>query len=204
MADIKCGRCDRHYSKFRSRCPYCGAAKHSKGKRAVGDENNTWKVTVGVSVIVLLIAAVAALLIMTVAGENAPDVGGVTPPVSGGNDSAGGIDSVQGQDPQNPNNQQQGGDTPVTPPEPVLNSIVIRYGLEERTDVSMKEQDVLQFNCGTDPDDYEGTPVWSSSDENIFIVLQSGEITAIKAGTATLTCTLDGKVAECIIRVRAR
>ena len=74
MADIKCGRCDRHYSKFRTRCPYCGAVRNKKGKRAIDRDNATWKVVAGSAIIVVLIAAVAAVLIMTLAGKNTPKV----------------------------------------------------------------------------------------------------------------------------------
>lgn len=101
MADIKCGRCDRHYSKFRSRCPYCGALRNKKGKRAVDDENTTWKVITGSVVLVVLIGLVAAIMIMTFAGEKAPDVGVADKNQQGQQQTgtSGGVDQVQGTDP---------------------------------------------------------------------------------------------------------
>ena len=75
MANITCPRCDRQYSSFRSRCPYCGAFKNNKGKRAADRDNAGWKMIAGSVIILILIASVAAVLIMTIAGNKAPDVG---------------------------------------------------------------------------------------------------------------------------------
>ena len=216
MADVKCGRCDRHYSKFRSRCPYCGALRSKKGKRAVDRDNATWKVTLGAGILIILIAAVAALLIMTFVGGNTADVNNNagadqtqqntdtntdtnTNNQTGTDDNtSNNVDTVTGEDPTGGDNGQQ-----VTPEvtEPVLNSISITYGGDPRTDITMKVGEVIQLRCTTDPSDYEGTAAWSSSNESVFVVLQTGEVTAASVGTATLKVTLGDKTAECLIRV---
>ena len=206
MADVKCGRCDRHYSKFRSRCPYCGALRTKKGKRAVDRDNANWKVVVGVSILIILIAAVTALLVVTFIGKNTTDVGVDTPPDNNAQQDIqenttpddGGVNVVEGQDPTGGDNGQP---DEVEPTEPVLNSISITYGGDPRTDITMSAGEVLQLRCTTDPADYEGTPVWTSSDESVFITLQTGELTAVAEGTATLTVTLGDETAECLIRV---
>ena len=210
MADVKCGRCDRHYSKFRSRCPYCGALRSNKSKRAVDNDNATWKVVAGVAILLLLIAAVAAILIMTYAGQNTPDASNPDQQGSaeqGGQDGtptsdSGGVDSVDGEDSTGGDNGQP---EPTPDPEPVvLNSIRIttRSG-STRTDITMHVRDVVTLSYRTDPADYEGKVTWSSSNENVFIVLQSGELTAVSAGTATLKIVMGDKTAECIVRVIA-
>ena len=44
---------------------------------------------------------------------------------------------------------------------------------------------------------------WSSNNESVATVDTSGKVTAIKAGTATITATVDGKSAECTVTVTA-
>ncbi len=68
IPQTKCGRCDRYYSSLRSRCPYCGAHRHKKGKRTTDSDNATWKIIIGILLIVVLIAAVVVILV-TSAGE---------------------------------------------------------------------------------------------------------------------------------------
>ncbi len=207
MADIKCGRCDRHYSKFRTRCPYCGAARNKKGKRAIDRDNATWKVVAGSAIIVVLIAAVAAVLIMTLAGKNTPkvdnpdkdnqeNVGSNVEDTNGGNSDSSGVDSVDGENPDNEPEEE------VEETGPVLNSIKITTrGGDERTDITMSVQSSVTLSYRTDPDDFEGTVTWSSSDENVLVVLQTGELKAVATGTVTLKVTLGDKSAECIVRV---
>ena len=211
MADVKCGRCDRHYSRFRSRCPYCGALRSNKSKRAVDNDNAKWKVVAGVAILILLIAGVAAILITTYAGQNTPDASDPGQQSSGepgkpeepsGNSDSGGVDSVDGEDSTGGDNGQP---EPTPEPEPVvLNGIRIttRSG-SQRTDITMHVRDVVTLSYRTDPADYEGKVTWSSSNENVFIVLQSGELTAVSAGTATLKIAMGDKTAECIVRVIA-
>ena len=63
IPQVKCGRCDRTYSGLRSRCPYCGAHRHKRGKRTTDGDNATWKLIIGVLLIVILIAAVIVILV---------------------------------------------------------------------------------------------------------------------------------------------
>lgn len=44
---------------------------------------------------------------------------------------------------------------------------------------------------------------WSSSDESVATVTASGSVRGIKAGTATITATADGKTATCTVKVNA-
>lgn len=101
-------------------------------------------------------------------------------------------------------------DDPVTPPAPVLNSVAITYGgrrlaYNEGTGVyefSMKVSDAaIILKATTDPADYEGTPVWEISDESVATILQSGKVTPLKKGTATITVTIGDKTDSCLIRV---
>ncbi len=70
IPQTKCGRCDRTYSGLRSRCPYCGAHRHKKGKRTTDGDNATWKLIIGVLLIVVLIAAVVVILVTSSNDKN--------------------------------------------------------------------------------------------------------------------------------------
>lgn len=45
-------------------------------------------------------------------------------------------------------------------------------------------------------------PVWSSSKSSVAFVDQNGQVTAVKAGTATIKAKLDGITATCVIHVQ--
>lgn len=60
---------------------------------------------------------------------------------------------------------------------------------------------VLNMEYATTPADSGKSVKWSSSDESVFTVLQTGELTVVGSGKATLTLTVDGVTAECIVRV---
>lgn len=68
ISDVKCSRCDRRYSGLRSRCPYCGALRAKRGKRASDNDNALWKLIIGVLLLVVLIAAVIILLVTSLGG----------------------------------------------------------------------------------------------------------------------------------------
>lgn len=70
IPQVKCGRCDRTYSGLRSRCPYCGAHRHKKGKRTTDGDNATWKLIIGILLIVVLIAAVVVILVTSANEKN--------------------------------------------------------------------------------------------------------------------------------------
>ena len=167
----------------------------------------------GSVVLVILIGLVVAIMVMTIAGEKAPDVGVAdkgSQQQTGGNADSGGVDQVQGQDPTggDPTGGQtgtvtdDGGDT-QQPDTPALSSIrITTLGGDDRTDVTMTAGDSVRLSYRTDPEDFEGTVSWKSSDESVATV-SGGTITAVAAGNCTITVTMGDKSAECILRVRA-
>lgn len=186
MADVKCSRCDRYYSMFRSRCPYCGTLRSSKGKRAVNNDNAKWKVIVGISIFVILIGAVAAILYMTYAPvKETPTSPDPEPVVDTPNSDAGGVVTEEGEDP-----------VPSGP-----TSLSITYGGEVKTDITMKANESIKMSAAFEPADYSGGVIWSTSDANVITTAQDGTVMAIGAGTARLILTAGDVTAECIVRV---
>lgn len=63
----------------------------------------------------------------------------------------------------------------------------------------------LQLNCIKNPEDAveEGQITWSSSNSEVATVSETGNVTALQKGTATITASLDGKTSTCNITVDA-
>jgi uncharacterized protein YjdB len=71
----------------------------------------------------------------------------------------------------------------------------------DKAELALKEGQVSAALVPTITDSKGGsnhvsTVKWTSSDETIATVDKDGKVTAVKAGTATITCTTDGKDAE--------
>jgi DNA-directed RNA polymerase subunit RPC12/RpoP len=215
MSEIKCGRCDRRYSSLKSRCPYCGARRNKHGKHSNDENNSTAKLLIGIVILILLIVAVIVLIFSSIKADSATnkktDDNDVTASdgvnqdgVNGGED----IDTVDGTDPTGVTGDgSDATDEPDTTPEPdtttqvQVTSVSITYLGSEKEDVTMSVGDKVDFDDSITPDDADVTVEWSSSDEDVFVVLQTGEVTAVGSGTATLTLTAGDKTAECLIRV---
>ncbi len=213
LPQVKCSRCDRQYSGLRARCPYCGARRSSKGKRAADADNSTWKLVIGILLMVALIAAVVVLLVNAHNEKKANTDGqdGANPDTS----QSGGVSSVDG---TNPGDSTQPGTDEPTQPDPVIDepdppividpptinaeSIMITYAGREKTDFTMKVSEEVQLKVKTVPAEITNTPVWESSNTSVFQVLQSGLVIGVGKGTATLTVTVDGVSAKCIVRVK--
>ena len=71
ISEVKCGRCDRRYSGFRSRCPYCGARRNKRGKHADDDDNSRGKLIVGILLLLILIVAIVVLIVTSLGEKNA-------------------------------------------------------------------------------------------------------------------------------------
>ena len=71
ISDVKCGRCDRRYSGFRARCPYCGARRGKRGKHANDSDNSKGKLIIGLLLILVLVVAVVVLVVTSVNDKKA-------------------------------------------------------------------------------------------------------------------------------------
>ncbi|MBR0298105.1 MAG: Ig domain-containing protein [Bacteroidales bacterium] len=73
----------------------------------------------------------------------------------------------------------------------------------DKNELGMKVGDTQTLNAVITPEDatLRESLVWASSDENVVIVDQSGKVDAIKEGTATVSVSVEGKKAECVITV---
>ena len=199
IPQTKCSRCDRSYSGLRSRCPYCGARRSSKGKRATDTDNATWKLIIGIVLIVVLIAAVIVILVTSLSGD-------ANTPADNDNKGQGfshgdGANNMEGKDPTGENNGEGNGEgedgsdpgnsgenngddddnntqdppednTPTTPVSPLAQSITVKtqYG-GAATDHTLKVAEECRFDATILPTDCTSVPVWTSSDERVASVV---------------------------------
>ena len=65
ISEIKCNKCDRMYSGVRSKCPYCGTRRISKGKYAEDGDNSTGKILIAILIMTVFVVATGVLLFTT-------------------------------------------------------------------------------------------------------------------------------------------
>lgn len=220
---VKCGRCDRRYSVLRSRCPYCGASRAKGSKRVANSGNSMWTLIVGLLIMLILIVAVIVLLVTTLSAEKASKDDDVKPPVSGTEDKYEQGDGVTDltdpddpllpdnntDDPANPDGQNPSGNEGNDVNQAVTSVIMKCFGAELAKcseddadyDISMKVSEKLNIAYETTPAVENPDVKWESSDQNIVMVLQSGQVTAVGNGTAKVTVTVNGASKVCKIRV---
>ncbi len=202
ISEVKCGRCDRRYSGFRSRCPYCGARRNKRGKHADEADNAKAKLVIGVLLLVLLIAATMVLIL-----TSKPDNTEISEPTNSGEPT----DSF----PSGPNEDDNSEIIDTSEPSPsespspseiiieVAEVIVTYTGnpIDENDFTLPKVGDSIQLGFKTIPETTGKTATWKSDKEDVFMVTSDGKVTATGKGWGTLTVTVDGVEGTCIVRV---
>jgi cytoskeletal protein RodZ len=211
ISEVKCGRCDRRYSGFRGRCPYCGARRNKRGKHADEVENAKAKLIIGVLLLVVLIAATMILIFTSLpkgdpdaSSSSSPDTSADASPDTSDPDSD--VTTVEGStEPEDSTSPEESTSSPSMETNVLITAVSITYGDAVKEDVTMEKiGEKLQFKYATTPEATDKVPIWDSSDDNVFTVLNDGTVTACGKGNATLTVTIDGVVGKCIIRVRGK
>ncbi|NLA87527.1 MAG: hypothetical protein GX847_09690, partial [Clostridiales bacterium] len=198
ISEVKCGRCDRRYSGFRGRCPYCGARRSKRGKHADETENAKAKLIIGILLLVLLIAATMILILTSLpedsevsdpsASPTETDSGGFLPDDS---------DVTHIEDTTEPSPPE----TPTSPeiPDVEIAEVIVTYTGKPipDNDFTLKLGESLPLGFKTIPETTDKKATWRSSDENVFMVTSDGKVTGVGAGKATLTVTVDGVTTTC-------
>ena len=194
--DVKCGRCDKHYSSIHSKCPYCGAKKNRDGK-TVKINNTGWQVIVGLVVLILIIVAVVVLLAMSLK-DREPEPGGATAKPAVSASPSNGVSTVTANpsaSPAAPTHTPQ--PTPEPTPEPVVNSIVLN-----REDFTLSNPgDTFQMVATISPAQVQVDIIWISEDPDVATIDENGLVTAVNHGSTKVSATAGGVTKECIVRV---
>ena len=208
ISEVKCGRCDRRSSGFRSRCPYCGARRNKRGKHADDSDNSRGKLIVGALLLLILIVAIVVLIVTSLGekaekpasskNENIVDVNDDEVTTVPGNETAPGQKEDTTIPPENEKKPEEN-----KQPEVELNSVTLTYNgyALEDLDFSMSVGETLKLDYVTDPEDTGLKAKWESSDQDVFIVKSDGTVTAVGEGTETLTLTVGDISVDCIVRV---
>lgn len=72
-----------------------------------------------------------------------------------------------------------------------------------KTNVSMKVGEMLALGVATQPEGAAANALWSSSNSGVASVDENGQITAVSAGSAIVTCTVGELSAQCAVLVNA-
>lgn len=209
ISEVKCGRCDRRYSGFRSRCPYCGARRNKRGKHADESDNSRGKLIIGILLLLILIVAIVVLIVTSLGEKKAADKDDSKKEnIVDVNDDD--VTSVPGTEPtvkptEQETNVPTGNDKQPTENEPKVEveSVTLMYAGREldELDFTIGVGETLQLEYETEPAETGLKPKWASSDENVFIVKSTGEVMGVGEGDETLTLTVGDKTVECIVRV---
>ena len=197
LKQVKCGRCDRNYSAFYGKCPYCGAKKNKDGKTAAAGDNTKWQVIVGLVVLILIIVAVVVLLAMSLKDRDPEPSPGKNPVSASPKDS--GVTTVTSSPTTAPSAPPTATPTPTpeATPEPVVNSIVL-----SREDFTLSGKGSTYTIIATiSPAGSNAEIIWISEDPSVASVDENGLVTALKDGKTIVSATAGGITKECIVRV---
>ena len=226
--EIKCGKCDRRYSSIRSKCPYCGARK-SQGKRAAegeGSNNKQTQMIIGIVVLIVVIVAVVLLVASSLRHRNENNGTDDPNPTSSIGSSTGvtGTEGTQAPETTTGETGETGSETGETgetggtgevtggetgaettpPPEETTPTVTINSILLNRADFTLSEIGAT-WNLGAtlSPAGTDVKVEWTSSDEGVATVDETGTVTAVNRGNCVVTAAAGGAKAECIVRVTA-
>ena len=215
ISEVKCARCDRKYSGVRSRCPYCGARRIGSGKYSEEGDNSKGKMIIGVLIMAVLVVAAGILLFTAPRNDDIEE-----PPVTNSETISSpdipddtGTSGLPGLGPiVTPPSESASPETETPSPTPVtVQSVDITYSnghIEDFTE-PVGKQIPLKVRIEPAGIELEDEIVWTSSNTSVFEVVPSPDGTAAtvtiigsgSARSATLTVSVAGKSAECIVRV---
>jgi len=208
FSEIKCAKCDRKYSGIRSRCPFCGERLIGSGKSVGGTNKYTLKMLVSVAIMSVFVIAAGVLLVTTPVPDAEPPPQIYTPPTPIVPDDRETV-SLPGNHPVTPTpNPDPEPEEPTPEPAPTVRNVIITYNGRENRDFTASVGERVDLRVTVVPDGIEEEVIWTSSNESIFQVVPTNtqgtaaRVTGLGRGTATLTASVGGFDAECIVRVR--
>lgn len=204
-----CARCHRQYASTRSSCPYCGERKSRDLGRSVpvsdsavrgtqanarSAEDLNWQMIFGTIIVVAVLAAVIAIVSVGV-NNDMSSVSALDADTSVAADGVNDGDAVPAASTAVPTATPE--PTPVPTPEQQVTSIAITYLGTDQPGFTQYVGDTVQLDVAFYPINNELTPVWSSSDESVATVDQTGLVTLVGSGTCVISVTVADKTDTC-------
>ena len=193
-----CPKCGQKYSVLRAECPYCGAGNRKQSARttqssdsvrkgtaasARAETNTRWQLVFGLCLIAAVIIAVIILITTTINGDYASAAS--SSPVA---------ETLTPTPPP----------TSTPAPTPTVESITITFLSQPiaNSQFTAPLGGTTQLGATVYPLDVQGTVEWSSSDESILTVDDTGLVTAVGAGWGSVIARCYGAAAECKVFVK--
>ena len=157
----------------------------------------------GLLLLVLLVATIV-LIVSSLPSKQNPDAQTSSPDPSAGISDDDGLSTVTS-DPLPSGTPSIAPPSPTGPVVPAIESVVITYAGEDKDEFTTVLDEAVQLSYRTVPANLGENLVvlWETSDENVFVVMQTGEVKPTGVGMATLKLTVGGKVSECIVHVNS-
>ncbi len=212
-----CTRCHRQYSSTRQSCPYCGEKKPRELNRTIPEadsavrgtqasvrssENLNWQMLFGT---LLVVAVLAAVIVMVSTGIN-KDISGSSDSIGQKReDKAGETVSTDGDVPDAAATAiptQTPEPTPIPTDAPLVNSVAITYNTYDEPEFTASLGETVQLDCAFYPINNELTVSWSSSNESVATVDQTGLVTIVGSGQCEIYAEVGGVRDTCLVYAR--
>jgi len=211
IPEITCQRCGFKYSGLKSRCPKCGAARANQSTRAAATTasvtegtaararaqvNGQWQlIFAGILVVTVLLAVV---VLIAGGGDNSVRIPADSPSQVGQSGDA--QQGISISDTYLPSPSPSPEPTPEGPDPNAITSLQLIFldsPLESEITMSNAGEISMQLECRTFPQNANAVIEWSSSDENVLIVDDTGLITIVGVDPSySLSATVTAKVGE--------
>lgn len=205
-----CTRCHRQYSSLLSSCPYCQTKKPREQRRSVPESDSVihgtqsseraaeklnWQMIFGTIIVAAVMAAVIAIVSLGVADDISASGSlsdGQASVSESGQDDALAADVLTTAVPTATPEP-----TPTPTIAPQVTSVGITYLGYDQPGFTQYVGDKVQLDVAFYPINNELTPEWSSSDESVATVDQTGMVTLVGSGTCVITVTVGDKSDTC-------
>lgn len=192
-----CPKCGQEYSVLRAECPYCGTRFRDKSARtsqstdavrkgtsaaAKAEVNTKWQLVFGACLVLAVIVAVIVLVSTSIEGKYEVAAPSPTP-------------SETVTPTPTP--------TPTPEPTPTVESLTITFLGQPiaNNQFSAGIGSSTQLGVSIYPVEIEGPVEWSSSEETIATVDDTGKVTAVGAGWVTIVARCYGQATQCEVLV---
>ena len=213
VSEIKCGKCDRMYSGLRSKSPYCGTRRISRGKYSEDRDNSSGKILIAVLIMSVFVVATGVLLFTTEVPEPPPPVLEDVEEEDPDESELDGYVSLPAAEPviPEPEEDEEEQEEPEIPLE--ARTISVRYGNNplilgsEGREFSFNVGDSLTLTVRIEPLGVEDEIIWESSNDGIFSVTPNNPekteaiVRAIGRGTARMSVSVGDLTETVIVRV---
>lgn len=198
--NVVCPNCGHEYAAFRSDCPNCGARNETPSERTPrssdavrrgtsaarkAEDGAKWQFIIGLCLIAAVIVAVVLLVTTTLSGSYDKPV--VSPSPS---------PSAAATPTPSPS------PSPTPSPTPEVTSVTINFLGQQKSEFATQAGKTTQLKAAVMPADAAESVKWSSDNEAIAKVDDTGLVTAVGSGWATITLECYGKTATCKVWVQ--